>query len=161
VGTETLICGTTGVGVKASVAVSVGDGVDVDVGVKVGSSGVNVSVGSCKVGGNVSDRAAWTNPAITVCAAAVLIAPESCNVIAGKAQAKTTIDKMMIVKVIRPVGSIVPPNKLGFQPCKESPTSLGCWAGSSLHPFFGIIFKTVKIFVLFQNSPPALSGLRH
>jgi hypothetical protein len=101
VGTETLISGTTGVGVKNGVAVSVGDGVDVSVGVIVGGSGVNVSVGSCEVGENVADKAAWVNSATTVCAALVLIALESCSAMVGKAQAKTTIDKMPIVKETR------------------------------------------------------------
>jgi hypothetical protein len=100
------------VGVKANVAVSVGDGVNVVVGVKVGEPDVTASVGSCEVGRKVSDKAVWTNPAITVCAAAVLTASESGNVTAGKTQANTTIDKMVIAKEIRLEGSIVPPNKL-------------------------------------------------
>jgi hypothetical protein len=113
VATETLICGTTGVGVKANVAVSVGDGVSVCVDVKVGGSEVNVSVGS-KVGGKVSDKAACTNPAITVCAAAVLMALESGAAPVGSAtvgttQAITTIDKMTIVSEIRLECIIVPP----------------------------------------------------
>jgi hypothetical protein len=113
VGTETLICGTTGVGVKANVAVNVwvGVSVSVDVGEKVGSSGVNVCVGACKVGGKVSERAVWTKPAITVCAAAVLMAPESGSATAGKTQANTTTGKMIIVEKIRLEGSIVPPTE--------------------------------------------------
>jgi hypothetical protein len=110
VATETLICGTTGVGVKASVTVSVGDGINVSVGVKVGGSGVKVSVGS-KVGGKVWDRASWTNPAITVSAAAVLIAAGSSKGAAGNAHARIASDKMTTVKKTRLDRSIVPPNK--------------------------------------------------
>jgi hypothetical protein len=107
VGTETLICGTTGVevnigvGVSVSVGVSDGVGVSVKVGVKVGGSGVTVNVGSCKVGNASTEAATWVNPATTVCAAAVLIVPESCKVIAGIAQAKTTSDNVIIVSESR------------------------------------------------------------
>lgn len=98
-----------GVEVNIGVAVSVWVGVSVNVGVKVGGSGVNVSVGCCKVGKASTEAATWVNPATTVCAAAVLIAPESCNVIAGKAQDRTTIDKMIIVSESRLVYDMVPP----------------------------------------------------
>jgi hypothetical protein len=114
VGTETLISGTIGVGVKKGVAVSVGVGVDVSVNVSVGGSGVNVSVGSCVggsgvnvavdscVGGDkVCDKATRVNSATTVCAALVLIALGSSSAMLGKAQAKTTTDKMTIVKETR------------------------------------------------------------
>ena len=94
VGTETLIWGTSGVEVKAGVAVSV------CVGVKVGGSSVNVNVGSCKVGDKVADKAAWVNPAITVCAAEVLMAPESCRPMVGITHARTRIDKTVITKEI-------------------------------------------------------------
>jgi len=129
VGTETLICGTSGVDVKAAVAVNV------CVGVKVGGSGVNVNVGSCKVGDKVTDKTAWVNPAITVCAAEVLMAPGSCRSMVGKAQAKTTIDKVMIVKETRPGRNIAPPNKSQGKPRQKRPTSFEYWVGSSLLPF--------------------------
>ena len=78
VGTETLISGISGAGVKARVAVSVCVGVSVSVGVKVGGTGVNVNV---EVASNVADKVACgtfcVSPAITVCAADVLIAPVS------------------------------------------------------------------------------------
>jgi hypothetical protein len=112
VGTETLICGTLGVNVNAIVAVNVCVEVDVKVGVNVGGSGVSVNAGSCEVGGKVADKADSTNPAITVCAAAVLIAPESCSGIAGSAQARTTIDKMVNVRATRLESNMVPPNNL-------------------------------------------------
>jgi hypothetical protein len=83
------------VGVNASVGVNVWVGVDVGVGEKMIGSGVNVRVGSCKFGCRVCDKAVWTNPAITVSAAAVLIAFASGSVRAGTAQARITIDKMM------------------------------------------------------------------
>jgi len=93
VGTETLINETSGEGVKTSVAMSVGVGVEVSVGVIVGGSDVNVNVG---VGASVDDEVACgtfcVSPAITVCAAAVLIAPASGVEKAGTAaQAKLTI----------------------------------------------------------------------
>jgi hypothetical protein len=97
--------------VKSGVAVSVWVGVSVNVGVRVGCSDVNVSVGSCKVGKAVTDAATWVNPATTVCAAAVLMAPWSCSVMIGRAQARTTIDKMTIVRETRLECNIVPPNK--------------------------------------------------
>jgi len=101
VGTDTLICGTTGVEVKIGVEVSVWVAVSVNVGVKVGGSGVYVNVGSGWVGESVADNAAWTKPAITVSAAAVLIAPESCSVMAGIAQDRITTDSVMIVRETR------------------------------------------------------------
>jgi hypothetical protein len=105
VGTETLICGKSAVGVKAKVAVNVW------VGVRDGDSRVDVNVGSCDVGDIVTDKAASTNPATTVCAAAVLIDPESWIVIAGKAHAITTIDRMKTVRETRLEYDIAPPNK--------------------------------------------------
>jgi len=57
VGTETLICGTSGVAVKNGVGVKVGGGVIVSVGVNVGGSGVNVSVGSDMIANAVIDNA--------------------------------------------------------------------------------------------------------
>ena len=115
-GTETLICGTIGVEVNNGVAVSVWVDVSVNVDVKVGGSGVNVSVGSCKVGKASTEAATWVNPATTVCAAAVLIAPESCNVMAGIAQAKTTIDKVIIIRETRLAYDIATPYKFQVHP---------------------------------------------
>jgi len=107
VGTETLICEIPCVGVKVSVAVGVWDGVS------VGSSDVDVSVvvGSDKMGEKVADNAVSTNPAMTVCAAAVLISPGLCIVKVGKAHANSTTGRMTIIKEIRLESSIAPPNK--------------------------------------------------
>ena len=96
-------------GVKANVAVNVWVGVDVDV--NVGNSGVDVSVSSGETGYEVIDRAVCTNPAITVCAAAVLIALGSCNVMAGMAQARTAIDRAMTIRETRLEYDTAPPNK--------------------------------------------------
>jgi len=115
VGTETLICGTDGVEVRVSVAVSVSVGVwvgvtvSVIVGVNVGGSGEKVSDGSGFVGDRISNKAVWVNPATTVSAAAVLTAPGSCKVMAGIAQARITIDKVMVASEIRMEFDIAPP----------------------------------------------------
>jgi len=115
VGTETLIKGTTGVevdiGVVVSVWVGVSDwvGVSVEVGVEDGNSRVAVKVGSCRVGNASTEAATWVNPATTVCAAAVLIASESCRVMVGIAQARTTIDNVIIVRESRLEYDMVPP----------------------------------------------------
>ncbi|MCQ3938353.1 MAG: hypothetical protein DPW18_15090 [Chloroflexi bacterium] len=72
--TDTLINGMEGVAVKGRV------GVNVCVGVRVGGPGVNVETRvevSSKTGEGVSGDAPCVNPAITVCAAAVLTAPAS------------------------------------------------------------------------------------
>jgi len=114
VGTETLSWGTVEVDVNAIVAVSVCVEANIGVGDKGGGSGVNV--GSNKSGDAVTDKAVCTNPAITVCAAEVLMVPGSCSVMVGKAQAGTTIDKMMIVKETRPERNIAPPNQLQVNP---------------------------------------------
>jgi len=115
VGTETLICGTDGVEVRVTVAVSVSVGiwvgvtVSVIVGVNVGGSGEYVSVGSGLVGDRISNNAVWVKPATTVSAAAVLIAPESCKVMAGIAQAGRTIEKAITAREIRLEYHMVPP----------------------------------------------------
>jgi len=110
VGTDTLISGTSGVGVKTWVAVMVSVGDKVIVGEEVGDSGVNVSVGSGIVGDNISSRAARVSPAITVSAAVVLIAlVSSGKVMPGIAHARTTIDNVIIVKESRLEYVMVPP----------------------------------------------------
>jgi hypothetical protein len=76
-------------------------------------SGVKVSVGSCTPGCRVSDKAVWTNPAITVCATEVLMA-SGAGSSTGNAHPETAIDKMVIAKEIRLERSIVPPNKIQF-----------------------------------------------
>ena len=88
-------------GVNSGVGVSVSVGVDVGMGVIVGVSGVKVRVGSWIVGDKTANKADWVNPAITVCAAAVLMAFESCIEIAGKIQARVSIAKPIMVNETR------------------------------------------------------------
>lgn len=130
-GTETLICGTDGVEVRVSVAVNVCDGVwvgvwvrvwvsvsvSVFVGINVGGSDENVGVGSGFVGDKNSNKAEWVSPAITVSAAAVLIAPGSCMEKAGIAQARTTIDNAIIAREIRLDLDMAPPEKKRIKRC--------------------------------------------
>jgi len=93
------------VGVTVSVAVGGCDGV------RVGDSDVGVIVDSIRAGAKVADNAVSMNPAMTVCAAAVLISPGLCIVMVGKIQANSIPDRMTIVKEIRLESSIAPPNK--------------------------------------------------
>ena len=95
VGTDTLISGISKVAVIGRVAVRVSVGVIVSVGVNVGGSGVKVNDAVeviSRVGEENSCGAFCVNPATTVCAAAVLIAPVSGVEMAGTAQAILAIN---------------------------------------------------------------------
>jgi len=153
VGKETLINGITGVGVKINVGVSVGDGVTVSVGVDVGNSGVKVKVGS-SVGCKVCDNAVWTNPAITVCAAAVLMAFGSWNETTGTTQARATIAKMATAKETRLERNMVPPDK--FLVSYISISQLFCWAVIIL-TFLNLFYRRYRI--LFGSKKKSRSGL--
>jgi len=88
----------------------------VDVGEKMIGSGVNVSVGSCMVGCRVWDKAVSTNPAITVSAAAVLMASASVVAIAGTAQPKAASIRMMTDRETRLEWDIAPPGEFEARP---------------------------------------------
>ena len=80
--------------VETEVGVSDCVGVLVSVGVNVGGAGVNVTVGTASnVGNNVPCGAFWVSPAITVCAAAVLMAFGSSTARSGTMHARPAINK--------------------------------------------------------------------
>ena len=89
------MCGTSGVKVTDNVAVNV------CVGIKVGGSGVLVEVDVSKAVGSVANTAFCVNPAITVCAAEVLMEGMSGVVMPGNAQAIAVNNEIKIDNEIR------------------------------------------------------------
>lgn len=127
-----------GVAVRVIVAVGVREGVRVGVSVSVivggnvGDSGVNVDVVSGTVGDRNSNKAVWVNPAITVSAAAVLMAPGSCIGMAGTTQAGRTIDRAINAREIRLEYDMVPPK--GYPPVTMHWTGVVHRAGRFMVP---------------------------
>ena len=103
VGTETVMRGISIVAVngRVGIRVDVGLAVSVGVAVTVGGSGVagdRVSEGAANVGEESGWSALCVSPAITVCAAAVLMEPVSGVEKAGTAQARLAINNAMTGK---------------------------------------------------------------